>query len=89
MEVETNKDDYVESLENLLIFMCQVYQKNHEKFFNMMFNKENDAYMKLSTVQGSHHRFAIKDLSELNFSEPVYGFRKVFEEIIAKRKESL
>ncbi|GMX64533.1 hypothetical protein Elgi_38020 [Paenibacillus elgii] len=87
--METNKDDYVQSLENLLIFMCQVYQKNHDTFFNMMLNKENNAYKKLSTVQGSYHRFAVKDLSELDFSEPVYGFRKVFEEIILKRKEIL
>jgi hypothetical protein len=81
----TNQEEYINSLENLLIFMCQVYQKNHDRFFEMMVTKENDAYLRLSTVQGSYHRFAVKDISKLEFSEPILGFRNVFEEITAKR----
>lgn len=83
--MEMNHEEYVSSLENLLIFMCQVYQKNHDRLFEMMVTKENDAYMNLSTVQGSYHRFAVKDISKLEFSEPVYGFRKVYEGMAAKR----
>ncbi|AUM66335.1 hypothetical protein C0R09_18430 [Brevibacillus laterosporus] len=84
-----SQEDYIQSLESLLIFMWDVYQTNHDKFFQMMVSKENDAYMKLSTVQGSHHRFAVKDISQLEFQQPKLDIRVVFEEMQRRRGETV
>ncbi|MFI8714460.1 hypothetical protein [Brevibacillus brevis] len=83
---DINLEDYTESLENLLIFMCEVYQTNHDNFFQMMVDGESDAYMKLSTMQGSSQRFAVKAISELEFREPKLGIRKVFKEMQRRRE---
>lgn len=80
--------EYIEALEHTLKFICNVYQKNHDKFFEMMVNKENDAYMRLSTVQGSSVRFAIKNISKMPYSDnPNFNINELFEEM--KKRSNL
>ncbi|MFJ8528584.1 hypothetical protein [Bacillus sp. NPDC094106] len=58
-------EKYISKLEELLIFVCHIYQTNHDRFFKMYVEKENKYYYRLATVQGTRYRFEVQHISEL------------------------
>ncbi|WCK57127.1 hypothetical protein PP175_28470 (plasmid) [Aneurinibacillus sp. Ricciae_BoGa-3] len=83
-----NDYEYIEALENALIFMCGWYDDLHEDVFQDYINKVNDKYYKLSTIQGTMNRFALKDIVRIGFnSSPKHGFPQIAEEM-KKRSEN-
>lgn len=83
-----NQEEYVHSLENALIFMCQTYQVNHDALLNLLRNKGNEAYWEFATIQGSPNVFAVDSLSKLPFEQPKHGFGQILKEVERKRNKT-
>jgi len=84
-EQPLNQEEYIHSLENALIFMCQTYKENFDTLFKLMKEEGNEAFWKYSTIQGSPNVFAVEALSKLKFQQPVHGFPCIRKEIERKR----
>ncbi|MEC0684958.1 hypothetical protein [Bacillus paralicheniformis] len=77
--------EYVDSLENLLIFTCESYMMILNKLLELGHTENNKAYMKVPTIQGSGNRIPMRQLGELQFEKPQHGFKEVYEIISEKR----
>ncbi len=77
---------YVESLENLLIYMCDSYTVVLDKLLELGHTEGNKAYMQVPTIQGSINRTPIRQLGKLEFNLPQHGFKDVYSKISDKRK---
>lgn len=83
-----DKEKYINSLENLLIFMCQTYEDQGQELIRLMKEEKNDAYFKIPRIQGSPNLMSIHKLSKLDFEIPGYGFPEV-EEVIRNSKQGV
>lgn len=81
-----DKGLYIKSLENLLIYMCDSYMVVLDELLELGNTEGNKAHMKVSTIQGSRNRIPIRQLGDLDFQLPQYGFDDILQEIIKKRK---
>lgn len=72
------KNNYVESLEELLIFMCQTYEDMQGSLFELA-KKGNHAFTKVPMVQGLSNVIGISRIAKLEFQTPKIGFAEVFE----------
>lgn len=77
--------DYIESLENLLIFMCQTYEETEKVLLKLAREENNNAFMSVPKIQGSTNTIGIKRLSDLSFKHPRYGFNEIEKEIKRRR----
>jgi len=78
--------DYVESLENLLIFMCQTYDEAQKSLLKLSKEEGNDAFMKVPMVQGTSNSIGISRLAENIFYQPKYSFVEVAKELKQRRE---
>ncbi|MDU2121927.1 MAG: hypothetical protein E7E64_05270 [Clostridium celatum] len=86
MNEEIEKDEYIKSLENLLIFMCKTYDDIEMELVKLA-QKDNDALFKVPLVQGTNHKINIHQLGRIEFQEPLYNFKDIKNEILRKRYE--
>jgi hypothetical protein len=84
--LEAEEKEYVESLENLLIFMCDSYTLILDELLELGHKEDNKAYMKVSTIQGTHNRIPIRQLGDLDFKPPKHGFNDIYKLVSDKRK---
>lgn len=85
-----NMDDneYIESLEKALIFMCSWYQSIHDEIFKDYVNKVNTTYEQLSTIERSQQCFAVKNISKLQEQRKLtFDFRKIYMKILERDKK--
>lgn len=80
-----DKDEYIESLENLLIFMCQTHEDQHKALLGLL-KEGNSAYMKVPTIQGTANLIPVSQIADIDFHRPEYGFREVKAEIERRRE---
>lgn len=79
-----DQDKYIESLENLLIFMCQTHEECENVLFEL--SKEgNEALFKVPRIQGTSNTIPIAQLAKIEFKQPAYGFKDIKNEILKKR----
>lgn len=82
-----NKEEYIESLENLLIFMCKTYDDIDNTLVNLAEKEHNYTCFEVPRIQGLYHVINITKIGNLEFKEPSYGFKEVLEIINARRNE--
>lgn len=80
----TDQNEYIDSLENLLIFMCQTYEEN-EKALLLLAKQGNQAFFNVPRIQGTVNTVSIARIAEAEFKTPKYGFNDVKKEILQKR----
>lgn len=72
------KNNYVESLEELLIFMCQTYEDIQNSLLDL--SKEgNNAFIKVPMIQGLSNTITVSRISKLKFRTPKHSFDEVFD----------
>lgn len=81
-----NPEEYLASLENLLIFMCNTYDQQQKELAELA-EKGNDAFLKVSRIQGTMNTISIAQIGALAFEHPIHSFKEVLSEM--KRKRSL
>ena len=79
-----NKEEYINSLENLLIFMCATYEDT-EKVLLKLAEGGNNALFEVPRIQGTPNIIPIAQLAKIKFEQPKYGFKDVENEILRKR----
>lgn len=79
-----NKDEYIHSLENLLIFMCRTYEERTDILLELG-KRGNDAFMHVPTIQGTVNVIAISQLADMEFQEPKHGFQDVQRKLQEER----
>lgn len=79
-------EDYIESLEDVIIFFCQTYEEQEEVLFDLA-KEGNEVLFKVPRIQGLINTIAIKQLSEITFETPKMGLPEIKDQII-KRKDS-
>lgn len=79
-----NEKEYIESLENLLIFMCKTYGEITDGLLELLQNG-NDAYMSIPTIQGTRNIVSVYRMGALEIKDTKYGFKDVLKEIENKR----
>lgn len=72
------KDDYVGSLEELLIFMCQTYEEMQDSLLELA-KEGNEAFTKVPMIQGYSNTMGISQIAKLKFRTPKIGLAEVFE----------
>lgn len=80
-----DKEEYIKSLENLLIFMCNSYDKIDNSLVKLVEKEHNYTCFEVPRIQGLYHVINISKMGELEFEEPNYGFKEVLE-IIKNRR---
>jgi hypothetical protein len=86
MKMIDKEEKYVESLENLLIFMCKNYQKTWKVLMEL--HKEgNETWIKIPSIQRSCHTIPIAQLSKLEFKKPEHNFRYVYDKLYTSADE--
>lgn len=83
-----SKDEYIQSLENLLIFMCQTYEEQENDLFALA-KQGNDAILKVARIQGTANLIPIAQMAKFKFERPKHGFEEVKEEIQNKRNKEV
>jgi hypothetical protein len=83
--VELEEKDYIETLENLLIFMCQTYEGTQKALLKLSKEEDNDAFMKVPMIQGTPNAIGISELAKNVFYHPNYGFNDVAKELSNRR----
>ena len=78
------KEEYIHSLENLLIFMCQTYEETEHVLLKLS-EGGNNALFEVPRIQGTSNIIPISQLSKIKFEQPKYGFKDVKNEILRKR----
>ncbi|WP_415316164.1 hypothetical protein [Clostridium perfringens] len=73
------KEEYIKSLESLMIFMCKTYDEIENSLVNLVKEKNNEAFFVVPRIQGINHIINISKIGKLNFEEPVYGFKDILE----------
>lgn len=81
------EESYVESLENLLIFMCQRYEETQKVLLKLSKEQGNNAFFEVPMIQGTGNVISISRLADLSFAQPIHGFSVVYENIMSKREE--
>lgn len=77
--------EYVDQLEQLVVFMCGWYQDTYEKVFKDYVDKKNEAYLKLSTIQGFRNRVAVANIAKAeNNIKYNFDIEKIEEKIKSK-----
>lgn len=79
------KEEYIKSLESLLIFMCRSHKVQQEELLTLA-KEGNDAFFEISHIQGTNNVIPISKIADLEFNQPRYGFKEVEEEILRKQK---
>lgn len=79
-----DQDKYIESLENLLIFMCKTYVDSEKVLFELA-KDGNNALFEVPRIQGTVNTIQIAQLAEIEFQHPEYGFKDIKNEILKKR----
>lgn len=57
--------EYIEQLEQALIFMCSWYQDIYNETFKDYMQERNEKYLKLPTIQGFQSRLAVKNIAKI------------------------
>jgi hypothetical protein len=89
--------DYIEELEKIVIFLCDVYTKGADSLaVQVDRNGETDdkwvgIYMSFPTIQGSDNRFAVRDIGNLrekrgNREAPTLSLRQLYERLKVGRE---
>ncbi len=77
--------EYVDQLEQLVVFMCGWYQDTYEKMFKDYVDNKNEAYLKLSTIQGFRNRMAVANIAKAeNNIKYNFDIEKIEEKIKSK-----
>lgn len=72
--------EYIETLENTIIFLCQTYEECAKEF---MYNA--DTCDRFPTIQGTGNIVAIAQIAEFPLNkQPKYGFRDILGKLKAK-----
>lgn len=82
-----DEKEYIKSLENLLIFMCQTHEETWEVLHRLA--KEEGItkpILEVPTIQGLGNLIPIAQLAKIEFETPKYGFRQVIEKIKEENK---
>lgn len=80
-----DKEEYTNSLENLLIFMCQTYEDEEKALFALA-KQGNNALFEVPRIQGTRNTIPISQIAKLKFDTPKYGFKEI-KQIILKKRE--
>ena len=56
--------EYIDQLEQALIFMCCWYQNTYEKMFEDYIDNVSEAYLELPTIQGFRNRVAVENIAK-------------------------
>ena len=83
---DIDKEEYIKSLENLLIFMCKTYDDIDNELLRLANEENNRAFFEVPRVQGLYHVVNISKIGELEFEEPLYSFKDVYKVIESKNK---
>lgn len=84
-DVVMEDKEYIKSLENLLIFMCQTYDETQKELMKLYKEEGNEACFKVPMIQGTANVIPISQIGQLEFERPSHGFSDVFKEIEQKR----
>lgn len=57
--------EYIEQLEQALIFMCSWYQNIYNETFKDYIEKRNEKYLKLPTIQGFQSIFSVQNIAKI------------------------
>lgn len=79
--------DYVQSLENLLIFMCQSHEDVWSVLSELAAQEKNRTILSVPKIQGLKNQMGITQLAKMEFSPPPFGFSEVVERMTARRQE--
>ena len=60
-----NEKEYINQLEQALIFMCSWYQDIYNETFEDYVQKRNEKYLKLPTIQGLQNRFSVENIAKI------------------------
>lgn len=86
VEPEFDKDDYINSLENLLVYMCK-HQKDCDMVLRTLAQKDdNQALYKMPMIQGMENSAGIGQLADMPFQAPSHGFLDVAEQLRRKAR---
>lgn len=77
--------EYIESLENLLIFMCQTYEETQQSLRELYKEEKNEALFKIPTIQGTGNSIGIMRLAQTEFIHPKHGFVEIEKELKNRR----
>lgn len=75
------QEDYIKSLENLLIFICGTHTEWERILLELAKEKGNDAFFQLPVIQGTSNSVGISLISKLPFTQPNHGFADVYYEM--------
>lgn len=78
-------NDYIQSLENILVFMCQSYEEQEKVLFELA-KEGNDALHKTPRIQGMANTISIAQIADVEFEKPPMNFMEIKDEIIRRRK---
>lgn len=78
-----NKEEYIQSLENLLIFMCKTYEDQEQILFKLA-EGGNDTIFKIPRIQGIVNTVPISQIAKIKFEQPKMSFQDVKKEISRK-----
>lgn len=78
------QEEYIHSLENLIIFMCKTYEETEQVLLKLA-EGGNNALFEVPRIQGISNIIPIAQLAKIKFEQPKYGFKDVKIEILKKR----
>lgn len=78
--VTLDDKEYVKSLEDLLIFICDFHEDSKKEF---MYNPKTCD--KFPVIQGMHRQIAIKKISELPFNSTKDCIKNTYHEMVRRR----
>ena len=81
-----DEKEYIESLENLLIFMCKNYTETIDVLCKLA-QEGNDTLFKVPAIQGTMNIIKITQIGSLEVKDVKYGFKYILKEIQNKRGE--
>lgn len=73
--------EYVQSLENLLVFMCQTYEEQQGVVRELAKEGNKEPLMRIPKIQGYFQLSAIRELSEMDFNVPQHSFKDVVDKM--------
>ena len=78
--------EYIEALENSLIFMCQCHEELESEILNkLMERRDDDLWMQWPRIQGSINLLSIAKISKLEYNRiPKFGFKDIYERLQEK-----
>ena len=82
-----NKEDYIQSLENALIFMCNTYENITDELYKLA-KDGNNAFLRVPLIQGTFNIVQISQIGKLELQEPIHDLKEIKKEILKKRNGS-